>query len=90
MRVLEPFGFGPKDLEQIKVEGITPGMEVTPFRLARDVWSWYGISPTKQKLLLAVGRCVVARKRDEISRALGWSPPQPPEGGRQAATRPSD
>jgi hypothetical protein len=73
MKVLEPYGFAPSDLDRLKLEGITPGLETTPFLLARDVWTWYSLSATQQKLLLAVGRCVVARKKDEIRRAMGWA-----------------
>jgi predicted acylesterase/phospholipase RssA len=72
MKALEPFGFGPRDLERLKREGISPGMEITPFTLARDVWTWYNLSPTEQKLLFAVGRYVVHRKRGEIRKAIGW------------------
>jgi predicted acylesterase/phospholipase RssA len=80
--VLEPYGFGPKDLEQLKLEGLTLGLEITPFRLGRDVWTWYSLSAAQQKLMLALGRCVVARKKDDIRQALGWA-----EAG--ATTRPA-
>jgi len=73
MKELEPFGFGRRDLDRLKREGISPGIRITPFTLARDVWTWYNLSPTEQKLLFAVGRCVVHRKRGEIRKALGWA-----------------
>jgi hypothetical protein len=83
--ILEPYGFGPKDLDQLKLEGLTLGLEITPFRLGRDVWTWYSLSATQQKLLLALGRCVVARKKDKIRRALGWDQPSPSRGPSSAS-----
>jgi hypothetical protein len=74
MAELEPLGFGAADLAQLKREGMSPGMEVTPFALSRDIWSWYNLSTTEQRLLLAVGRYVVHKKRREIREALGWAP----------------
>lgn len=74
MAALAPYGFAAADLAQLKLQGVTPGTPITPFALARDVWTWYDISSAEQKLLLAVGRCVVDRKKDEIRKALGWQP----------------
>jgi hypothetical protein len=37
------------------------------------VLTWYSLSPAEQKLLFAVGRYLVDKKKDEIRQALGWA-----------------
>lgn len=69
---LERFGFTCDDLAALKRGGVTPGSRPAPFTLARDVWTWYDLSPAEQKLLFAIGRCVVHRKTREIRDAMGW------------------
>jgi hypothetical protein len=75
LKALEPYGFAAKDLERLKLEGITPGTPLTPMALARDVWTWYDISVAEQRLLMAVGRYVVDHKKDQIRKAMGWNKP---------------
>jgi len=72
-RALEPFGFSAEDARRLALGGLGPGLKPTPFNLARDVWTWYGLSGTEQKLLLAVGRFVVNRKADQIRKAMSWA-----------------
>jgi hypothetical protein len=71
---LERFGFTRDDLAGLKRAGLKVGPGASPFSLARDVWTWYDLSPAEQKLLLAIGRCVVHRKAKEIRAAMGWEP----------------
>jgi hypothetical protein len=89
MADLERFGFSSADLAQLKREGLTPGIEMTPFAISRDIWTWYDLSVTEQKLLLAVGRYLVDSKKDKIRAALGWTPAtsQPTTTSRPAAMR---
>ena len=69
---LEPFGFGPDDLAALRRQRLSSTKEQLPFILARDVLTWYSLSPAEQKLLFAVGRYLVDKKKDEIRQALGW------------------
>jgi hypothetical protein len=74
VRELERFGFGPDDLAALPRRALAaPGTKPTPFALARDVWTWYSLSPPEQKLLFAVGRYLVDKKKDEIRQTLGWA-----------------
>ena len=79
IKALERFGFGPDDLAALRRQRLTPGAEPTPFILARDVLTWYSLSPAEQKLLFAVGRYLVDKKKDEIRQALGWAEKHGPE-----------
>ena len=83
---LKRFGFDLKDRDRLKLEGAHPGMKFTPFTAARDVWTWYNLSRTEQKLLFAVGRYIVDKRRARLQEALGWRPPGPREGKRNATT----
>ncbi len=73
IKPLEPFGFGPDDLAALRRLRLASAKEQSPFVLARDVLTWYSLSPPEQKLLFAVGRYLVDKKKDEIRQAMGWS-----------------
>jgi len=72
IKALEKFGFGPDDLAALRRQRLPSTKEQSPFILARDVLTWYSLSPAEQKLLFAVGRYLVDKKKDEIRQALGW------------------
>ena len=72
VKELEKYGFLAADLDQLKREWSIRGNEVTPFALARHVQTTYMLTATEQTFLLAVGRYVVFKKRDEIRKAIGW------------------
>ena len=73
IKPLEPFGFGPDDLAALRRLRLSSTKEQSPFILARDVLTWYSLSPPEQKLLFAVGRYLVDKKKDEIRQAMGWA-----------------
>ena len=73
VKELEKFGFGPDDLAALRRQRLSSTKEQSPFILARDVLTWYSLSPAEQKLLFAVGRYLVDKKKDEIRQALGWA-----------------
>ena len=73
VKPLERFGFGPADLAALRRKVLKPGAKETPFALARDVWTWYSLSAPEQKLLFAVGRYLVDKKKDEIIQAMDWA-----------------
>jgi hypothetical protein len=75
IKPLEPFGFGPDDLAALRRLRLSSAKEQSPFILARDVLTWYSLSPPEQKLLFAVGRYLVDKKKDEIRQAIGWAEP---------------
>ncbi len=83
IKPLERFGFGPDDLAALRRQRLTTGTKPTPFALSRDVLTWYSLSPAEQKLLFAVGRYLVDKKKDEIRAALGWAE----KGGRSQGVR---
>ncbi len=72
LKPLERFGFGPEDLAALRRRGLGRSTKETPFALARGVWTWYNLSGPEQKLLFAVGRYLVDKKKDEITEAMGW------------------
>jgi hypothetical protein len=73
IKPLEPFGFGPDDLAALRRLRLSTASEQSPFILARDVLTWYSLSPPEQKLLFAVGLYLVDKKKDEIRQAFGWA-----------------
>ena len=63
-------GLKDDDLEALDVDND----EITPFQLLRAIPSTLKLESARQKLLIAAGRHVVARKRAEILEALGRKP----------------